>query len=114
MIGYHIIFGVLLAIALLTGVGTLGADMVILKSGEMFKTPRAWKENGMVNYYKNGRVVRVDEKEVDRLIHSPKPATDQPSAEHRPADGPPPPSEAPAVGRSTHQQSAKSVSVERV
>ena len=99
MVGYHIIFGVLLGIALLTGVGTLGADMVILKSGEMFNTPRAWKENGMVNYYKNGRVVRVDEKEVDRLIHSPEPAKDQPSAEHRPATGPPPPSEANAVGR---------------
>jgi hypothetical protein len=100
MFGYRIIFYVLLVVAVSTGVGTLGADMVILKSGEMFQTPRAWKENGMVHYYKDGRVVRVDEKAVDRLIQSAQPAKDQPSAEHRPATGPPSPSEAPAIGRS--------------
>ncbi len=89
----------LLGIALMARVGTLGADVVILKSGEMFQTPMAWKQNGMVNYYKDGRVVRVDEREVDRLIQSSKPGKDQPSGEHRRAADPPPPSEAPAIGR---------------
>ena len=50
------------------GSGTASADMVILKSGEMFQTSRAWKENGVVNYYKDGRIVRVAEQDVERLI----------------------------------------------
>ena len=89
----------LIGIALLTGVGMVGADVVILKSGEMFQTPRAWKESGMVNYYKDGQVVRVDEKEVDRLIRSSAPVEDQPPPEYRPAAPPPPPSDAAADGQ---------------
>jgi len=53
--------------------------MVILKSGEMFQTSKAWKENGMINYYQDGRIVRVAEKEVERLIHSRQPAVKQAS-----------------------------------
>ncbi len=80
-----------------TGAGPAGADMVILRSGEMFQTPRAWKENGAVNYYKDGRVVRVDEKEVDRLIQSPPPVGDQPSSEQPPVADLTPPSDIPAA-----------------
>ena len=79
--------------------GAAAADMVILKSGEMFQTRRAWKENGVVNYYRNGRVVRVDEAEVERLIHSPEPVEDPPSPENRPAAAPHPPVEDPSAGQ---------------
>jgi len=91
-----------LAIILVTGVGTVGADMVILKSGEMFETRKAWKENGVVNYYKNGQVVRVDEREVERVIQLPASveAETNPPPEQRPATDPPPPPDAPAAGQS--------------
>lgn len=93
------LFAVLLGIVLMTGVGQAGADVVILRSGEMFQTPRAWKEKGAVNYYKDGRLVRVDEKEVDRLIRSPSSLEDQPPSEQRPASGLTPPSDIPAIGQ---------------
>ncbi len=69
---------VFIAIVLVAGIRALNADMVILKTGEMFETQRAWKENGVVKYYENGRVVRVDEHEVERLILSPAPSEDLP------------------------------------
>ena len=86
------IFNILVAIVLVTGVGTVDADMVILKSGEMFQTQRAWKENGVIKYYKNSQVVHVDESEVERLIQSPLPVEDQPPPVHGPATDPPSPS----------------------
>jgi hypothetical protein len=88
-----------LAIVLAVGAGRVGADMVILKSGEMFQTPRAWKENGAVNYFKDGRVVRVDEDQVDRLIHSPAPAEEKPMPEHLPESDRSLPLENPVAGR---------------
>ena len=91
---------VLLGIGLSTGVGSVVADVVILRSGEMFQTPRAWKENGTVNYYKDGRVVRVDEKEVDRLIQSPSPVEDKPPSEQRPGADHIFPSDIPAADQS--------------
>lgn len=45
------------------------ADMVILKSGEMFHTRRAWQADGNVHYYRNGQLVRVPETMVERVIH---------------------------------------------
>ena len=54
--------------------GTVLADMVILKSGEMFQTSRAWEENGVIHYYNEGRIVRVPQQDVERLIHSRAPA----------------------------------------
>lgn len=63
------------AILLAAGPGAALADMVILKSGEMFQTSKAWKENGVVSYYRDGRIVRVAEEEVERLIHSRQPAS---------------------------------------
>ncbi len=84
-------------IVMVTGVGTVCADMVILKSGEMYQTRRAWKENGVVKYYKNGQVVRVDESEVDRLIHATAPAGDKTVPELPPAADPP--SDVPVVGQ---------------
>lgn len=76
-----------LAFILMAGIGESDADTVILKTGEMFQTRKAWKENGVVSYYRNGRLVRVDEREVERLIQSPgqpeahPPETDRPDAE---------------------------------
>jgi hypothetical protein len=90
---------VLVGVALLTGAGTVFADVVILRSGEMFQTPRAWKENGTVNYYMGGRVVRIDEKEVERLIQSPAPVEDQPTSVVPPAADRTDPSEIPAAGQ---------------
>ena len=85
------ILNMVCAITLMTGVGTVDADMVILKSGEMFQTQRAWKENGTVNYINNGQVVRVNEADVERLIHAPGPVEAPPAPEHRtPADTHPP------------------------
>lgn len=83
----------IVAIFLMAGAGAADADMVILKSGEMFQTRRAWKENGVVSYYRNGQEVRVDEAEVERLIHSPAPVEDKPIPQHRPAAAPHPPTE---------------------
>lgn len=88
-----------LGIGLFTGSNLVRADMVILRSGEMYQTPRAWKENDTVNYYKDGRVVRVDEKEVDRLIQSPVPLEDQPPSEQQPAADPTYPTDIPAAGQ---------------
>ena len=88
---FNIFSTIFITIILVTGVGTLGADMVILKSGEMFETRKAWKENGVVNYYKNGQVVSVDEKEVERLIQSPASVEANPPSEQRPANNPPAP-----------------------
>ena len=66
----------------------------------MFQTPRAWKENGIVNYYKDGRVVRVDEKEVDRLIQSLSPVEDKPPSAQRPGADHTSPSDIPAADQS--------------
>ena len=90
---------VLVGTALLTGVGTVCADMVILRSGEMFQTPRAWKKNGTVNYYKDGQVVRIDEKEVDRLIQSPVPVEDTLPSVRPPAVDKSVPSDIPGADR---------------
>jgi len=76
------------AILLTVGPGAALADMVILKSGEMFQTSKAWKENGVVSYYRDGRIVRVAEKEVERLIHSRPPADKQPPSRSQSADPP--------------------------
>jgi hypothetical protein len=91
----------LLGIVLMTGVCTVGADMVILKSGEMFQTPRAWKQNGVVIFYEDGQLVRIPEKEVDRLIQSPAPVKKPYPSERRPTADPPASSEAPAAGQPT-------------
>lgn len=56
------------------------ADVVILKSGEMFKTPEAWRADGQVHYYRNGQLTHVAEDAVERLIQEHKaPPTDTPS-----------------------------------
>jgi len=83
------------AILLAAGPGAALADMVILKSGEMFQTSKAWKENGVVSYYRDGRIVRVAEKEVERVIHSRRPADNPPSSRSPSAA---PPSSAPGQG----------------
>jgi hypothetical protein len=86
---YMKFIGLLIFLVLAAGIGRLHADMVILKSGEMFQTPKAWKEGDVVRYYKNGRVVGVDASEVERLIHSPEtqershPTDKQPAAGQR-------------------------------
>jgi len=80
-------FGLFILLVLAADIGTLHADMVILKSGEMFQTRKAWKDGGVVRYYKNGRVVGVDANEVERLIHSSPYHADTSSAGDRPAAG---------------------------
>lgn len=80
-----------IAVVLAWGVCAVDADMVILKSGEMFQTPKAWKENGVVAYQKNGRVVRLDANQVERLIQTPG------AAAPPPADQPIPDRSAPAA-----------------
>lgn len=90
---HRIILHILLALVLMGGLDTIDADMVILKSGEIFQTPKAWTEDGVVKYYEEGRVVRVDDSQVERLIHSPTS-----SEEKVPATDVPPP--APDAGRS--------------
>ena len=89
----------IMIVAIFLMAGAADADMVILKSGEMFQTRRAWKENGVVSYYQNGQVVCVDETEVERLIHSPESVEDKPIPAHRPAADPPSPSDAPTPGQ---------------
>ncbi len=58
----------LIAFILLSAAAIGDADTVILKSGEMFQTRKAWKEDGIVLFYRNGKVVRVGEDDVERLI----------------------------------------------
>ena len=89
-----------IAVSLLAlGIDATQADMVILKSGEMFQTRKAWNEGDMVNYYRNGQIVQVAEKDVERLIQSPMPDEKQPSS-RLPATAPSPPSgnQAPSNG----------------
>ena len=90
-----LIFAILVAI----GVGPVGADMVILKSGEMFQTSKAWEENGAVCYYRDGQVVRVDAQAVERMIHSQTPAEPPPPSPKPPVPQPlPSPSAPPDIG----------------
>jgi len=90
-----LIFSILVAV----GVGPVDADTVILKSGEMFQTPKAWEENGIVSYYRDGRVVRVDAQAVERLIHSQTPTKPPPPPPKPPiSQSPPNPSAPPDIG----------------
>lgn len=93
------LLAVLLGLAMLTCADPVAADMVILRSGEMYQTPRAWKENDAVKYYKDGRVVSIDAKEVDRLIQLPAPVGAKPPSVQRPAADLTPPSDIPAAGQ---------------
>jgi hypothetical protein len=81
-----------LAVLLATATGSASADMVILKSGEMYQTPKAWKENGVVKYYRNGQVVSVDASDVERLIYSSSPSESQAPSVGQPTAGPQMPS----------------------
>lgn len=85
------------AVLMLAAMGSAEADMVILKSGEIFQTEKAWKENGVVNYLHNGQVVSVDEKDVERLIHSAAPLEPAEPSGQRPHTQTPPS----ATGKST-------------
>lgn len=99
---------VFLIVALLMAVGVVpvDADMVILKSGEMFQTPKAWEENGIVSYYRDGGVVRVEAQAVERLIHSRTPAEPPPSPPTPPTPQSTPSSTAPPDGLPGFQPSA--------
>ena len=77
-----------IAILLAIGVGSVHADMVILKSGEMFSTRKAWEESGIVRYYRDGQVVQVDAEDVERVIHSQRPVEPQPRSQPQPTDDP--------------------------
>jgi len=94
--------GYLLLVALLLAIGVVPvrADTVILKSGEMFQTSKAWKENGVVSYYRDGRVVRVAEQDVERVIHSQAPAEKPPQSSPPSTAQPPASKDATALDRS--------------
>lgn len=87
------------ALLLVMLAGAAVADTVILKSGEMFQTRKAWRENGVVNYYRNGQVVRVDADDVERLIHAPAAAESQAPSAQPPAAA----SRLPSVGGSAQE-----------
>jgi hypothetical protein len=59
---------ILVGLLILTAVPS-AADIVILKSGELFQTRKAWRENGQVHYYRNGQLVHVPDDAVERLVH---------------------------------------------
>ncbi len=46
------------------------ADVIILKSGDKFKTRKAWEEDGKIKFYMKGLVVGIDKKKVARIIRS--------------------------------------------
>jgi hypothetical protein len=81
----------ILVAAILHAMGVaVHADMVILRSGEMFETRKAWRQDGSVCFYRNGRIVRYPESDVERLIETNVPVTDKPSTTDRPAPAPKP------------------------
>jgi hypothetical protein len=84
---------ILLAFLLVAGFGEAGADVVILRSGEMIQTSTAWRENGEVVYFEGGQVVRIDEHEVERLIDDSAPLEAKPSPRHPAAGESPLPSD---------------------
>lgn len=79
------IFLILLSVTLLAMVVTVHADTIILKSGEMFQTSKAWHEDGYVCFNRNGKVVRYPESQVERLIERAVPGADKPKVSDRPA-----------------------------
>ena len=82
----------MLAVTITQGmVSTAHADMVILKSGEMFQTSKAWRQDGNVYFYRNGKVVRYPESDLERLIESEAPATDKSLPPDRPSQTAPAP-----------------------
>ncbi len=96
--GRIILWGVVLLLSV--GQCVVEADMIILKSGEMYHTRRAWKEDGSVMFYKNGQVVRIDEEEVERMILSAPPDDgQQPSSPAEKDAAPPPDNLFPVPGR---------------
>ncbi len=50
------------------------ADVIVLKSGDKFKTRKAWEEDGKIKFYMKGMVVGIDKRKVDRIIKSGAPA----------------------------------------
>lgn len=90
---------ILLAIVLVTGSVAAGADMVLLKSGERFQSQKAWREHGEVNYLEDGRVVRTDASEVERLIDAPDRLENKLLPAHRPTDDSQPAPDPPKVGQ---------------
>ncbi len=55
------------------GAVNLYADMVILKSGEMFQTPKAWTKDNRVFMYRDGKITSIEARDVERVIHHPTP-----------------------------------------
>ena len=90
---------IFLSVLLLTAV-PVAADIVILKSGEMFQTRQAWRENGQVYYYHNGQLVHVAENQVERLVSSSGP----PPATQKNTNGPANVHPAPTVDTSRHRE----------
>jgi hypothetical protein len=79
-----LIFLILVAAIMLAMVVTVSADTVILKSGEMFQTRKAWRQDGRVYFYRNGKVVDYPESDVERLLEQAPPPTDSVPGPHHP------------------------------
>jgi hypothetical protein len=77
------------------------ADMVILKSGEMFQTSKAWRQDGSVYFHQNGKVVRYPEEAVERLIESAAPPIRRPQPPDRATPAPQPPAPPVHMGQDT-------------
>jgi hypothetical protein len=80
---------------------TVHADMVILKSGEMFQTRKAWQKDGSVYFYRNGQVVRYRESDVERLIESTSPQENKTAEPDQPLPAPQPPEPRASMGGDT-------------
>lgn len=80
----------LVAIGLATTAGAVHADMVILKSGEMYQTRRAWKQDDQVFLYRDGQVIHFSVSDVERVIHEPPPDNRRPSDDTPEIDASPP------------------------
>jgi hypothetical protein len=74
----------LVLICFLAAGAIANADMVILQSGELFQTRKAWTENGTVFFYQGSRIVQVKESEVERLIVNPRVDDSNNASEFRP------------------------------
>ncbi len=75
----------ILSVVIIPIVGiTAHADMVILRSGEMFQTSKAWRQDGSVYFYRNGAVVQYPERDVERVVESKTPPMEKTAPPKRP------------------------------
>lgn len=77
------IASLLFGMAWMAAAGAVHGDVVILKSGEMLHTRKAWTQGGQVHLYQNERIVRFDLDDVERVVEETVPY-DRGSTDGRP------------------------------